>query len=432
MGRKVFISVLGTGFYSECRYVNADFISSETRFIQQASLESAHAENWKPTDVAYVLLTEGAQKNNWNTLEEGRRNLRTGQLEPYTGLKEVLQEMNLPITIKGIEIPEGKNEEEMWCIFSVIFNLLEKEDELYIDLTHSFRYLPMLLLTLTNYAKFLKQINVNTIAYGNYEARNAETNEAPIIDLLPLHALQEWTFATANFLENGYIEGLNNLCKRALAPIFRDEKRRLNTPSAKILKEYMNALQEAINDLKNCRGVNILNGNNIAKAIEWGEKLDEVIIPVMKPVIDKIKASFHFVLSETIMNGYRAAKWCYDNQLYQQALTILHENMVSHICEEMNWDKTDKDKRICISEAYRICHTQLPEEKWKTKMEYVPIIKNILEVQLLSVLASSYFVTTNLRNDFNHSGMRENPTQTSKISTQINERIVKIYTLFNL
>ena len=40
MNRKVFISVLGTGFYSSCSYVKGDFISSETRFVQQATMET--------------------------------------------------------------------------------------------------------------------------------------------------------------------------------------------------------------------------------------------------------------------------------------------------------------------------------------------------------------------------------------------------------
>lgn len=38
--RKVFVSVLGTGFYEECRYEG----SKPTRFIQQATLEWLKAE----------------------------------------------------------------------------------------------------------------------------------------------------------------------------------------------------------------------------------------------------------------------------------------------------------------------------------------------------------------------------------------------------
>ena len=33
MARKVFISVLGTGFYGKCTYKKDTFVSNETRFI---------------------------------------------------------------------------------------------------------------------------------------------------------------------------------------------------------------------------------------------------------------------------------------------------------------------------------------------------------------------------------------------------------------
>lgn len=50
MGRKVFISVLGTGFYGACKYVKDGFVSTETRFIQQATLEYVKAHEWGATD----------------------------------------------------------------------------------------------------------------------------------------------------------------------------------------------------------------------------------------------------------------------------------------------------------------------------------------------------------------------------------------------
>ena len=46
MNRKVFISVLGTGFYNSCSYVKGDFISSETRFVQQATMEYVDVAHW--------------------------------------------------------------------------------------------------------------------------------------------------------------------------------------------------------------------------------------------------------------------------------------------------------------------------------------------------------------------------------------------------
>ena len=51
MARKLFISVLGTGLYEKSVYTQGDFKSSETRFIQQATLELIGSkETWTEED----------------------------------------------------------------------------------------------------------------------------------------------------------------------------------------------------------------------------------------------------------------------------------------------------------------------------------------------------------------------------------------------
>ncbi len=79
MARKVFISVLGTGFYNECNYYSGNF-AFKTRFIQQATLAMlAEQGNWTKDDAAYILLTEGAKKNNWQipTIAKDQEQQRT-------------------------------------------------------------------------------------------------------------------------------------------------------------------------------------------------------------------------------------------------------------------------------------------------------------------------------------------------------------------
>ena len=49
MARQLFISVLGTGLYEECKYTytdeNKNFTSSETNFIQKATIEYLCKDN---------------------------------------------------------------------------------------------------------------------------------------------------------------------------------------------------------------------------------------------------------------------------------------------------------------------------------------------------------------------------------------------------
>lgn len=67
MARKVFMSVIGNGLYSKCIYIKDEFVSTETRFVQQATLQMLNysGEKWTENDCAYFLLTEEARKTNW-------------------------------------------------------------------------------------------------------------------------------------------------------------------------------------------------------------------------------------------------------------------------------------------------------------------------------------------------------------------------------
>ena len=45
-------------------------------------------------------------------------------------------------------------------------------------------------------------------------------------------------------------------------------------------------------------------------------------------------------------------------------------------------------------------------------------------------LLSSFGMTTGLRNDYNHAGMRSNPTKACVLKERLKQRIDKIYSLY--
>ena len=130
MARKVFISVLGAGFYGECKYFRGEkdittgkyeFESNNTRFIQQATLEYLKVkEDWNENDAAYILVTERAKKVNWNKDIDCFVTRDGKELRPYQGLEKVIEDMHLPFKTKAIDIKDGINETEIWEIFDEI------------------------------------------------------------------------------------------------------------------------------------------------------------------------------------------------------------------------------------------------------------------------------------------------------------------------
>ncbi len=434
MARKVFISILGTGFYSECKYVTDEFKSTNTKFAQEALLESYNAKEWRENDIALFFLTDYAKTFNWNIKE--RKHNQDGLVE-YKGLKYVMEDMNLPIQIVDKFIPNGKNEEEMWEIFTTIFNVLEENDEVYIDLTHSFRYLPMLLLVLSNYAKFLKNIKVVSLSYGNFEARNHETNEAPIVNLLPITALQDWTFAAADYLKNGNVERLVDLSSTQLKPILREAKG--TNKDAILINKFIKKLQEATEDFQTCRGLNIINSSNINALKSQLEDLESTFIKPLDPVIKKISDSFEvFDKEQNIQNGFNAAKWCLENGLYQQSATILQENVVSFFCNKHQIDIANEDEREIINSVFFIIIYKITdsEDSWsKVARKYKDKVYALLEDSTLTnkEIVDSFGRLTELRNDINHAGMRtkQKPLTVDQIKAKIQNEMEIITSILN-
>ena len=260
MPRKVFISFLGTSLYQECEYTKGDF-SYKSRFIQEATFRYLSTiENWTETDRILVLLTKKAERVNWLD----NNSVGTGDHEPgiKEGLRSVLERTDSLVKIDTIQdLPEGKDEEEIGSIFDKIYSYLQDGDSLYFDLTHAFRYLPMLILVLGNYAKFLKGVSIKSITYGNWEMSSHGTQPAPIIDLLSLSELQDWTFAAGQFIESGNADQLISLSKKEYIPILKDTSGQ--DESARKMRAFTESLAKVISERQSCRGLDIISGESI-------------------------------------------------------------------------------------------------------------------------------------------------------------------------
>lgn len=436
MARKVFLSILGTSFYESCTYVYGEFSSSETRFAQQATLEYIGAKNWNTGDIAIFPVTEKAFKENWNRVD--RQKPGTKETVPYKGLNNILEDMKLPFKVQSVTIPDGKDEKEMWHIFKIIYDELQIGDELYIDLTHSFRYLPMLLLVLSNYAKFLKKTSVKSLTYGNFEARNIETNEAPISDLLPIVALQDWTIAAAGFVGNGDIKELKKLSESTLNPILRVEGN--SNQEVLNIRNLIKSIERTVMDFQTCRGINIIKATNISIFRKNYHKVQTTFIEPLNPIIETIDASFNkFDETYNIENGFHAAKWCFDNGLYQQAVTILQENVISFFCDKYAIRIDDENRREnLVKKALLYAANSEPNIQKGSKEDKLSddderLLNQLMEDELLNAIAGDYSSLSSTRNDINHNGMRSShaPLEPEKLIRNIEKNMDSIFRKMN-
>lgn len=417
MARKVFISVLGTGIYGKCKYVAEGFESSETPFIQLATLEYHKAKEWGENSKIYILTTAKAKELNWNKTISERERPITKEKVPYIGLEAILEQAGL--SAQPIDIPDGKDKDEMWTIFDKLFGLINDGDEIYFDLTHSFRYIPMLVLVFGNYAKFIRKAKVKAITYGNFEAR--DNNKAPIVDLLPLSALQDWTFASADFIKNGYVKRLVEMANDELRPILRESKGQ--DANASNLNSFVKNLDQLVEERLMCRGLDVIESNTLTKLTSKIGLLSDEAIKPLTPVIKKIEDSFKdFDTSSNTYNAFAAAKWCFDKQLYQQATTFLEEGVISFICDRNGIELNSSKEREVITSAMAINYNHIPDEEQRVSDESLrPLLKKVMADELLNDFAflKEMDKLMQLRNDYNHCGMRSSAQGIDKMKKQI-------------
>jgi len=425
MPRKVFISFLGSGFYGSCQYASGNFVSGETRFVQQATLEWIKDKDGVFPDETIILLTggeRGSRRNNWDAAITERENRKTGGKEPYSGLETALAGMELP-KVTPVEVPDGKNEEEIWQIFETVFHCIRDGDQLYFDLTHGFRYLPMLLLVLGNYATFLKKaITLTHISYGNFEVTDKTTNIAPFVDLLPLAVLQDWATAANNLLRFGNAELLHSLTRSGINPVLKRTGGQDQTASD--LRCVANALKEFADAASACRCPSIFSQNiksNVAVKIDALRQ--QGIIKPLTPVLEKIQDAFADYADNDVANGIRAARWCLEHNMLPQGYTILQETMVTLVLEQHK-DQVEKstasvrEQREFVSALLSFVAQEKSWDKWKKSDAD---IAQEIAVTLDRELLTTYDRLTQKRNDINHGGTGGNASNIKGLADTLSE-----------
>lgn len=395
--RKLFISFLGTGFYNECTYYDKSGKYSPTRYIQEATLEQIHAADWSEADAIRFFITEQAFKDNWDESNSKRFNFKTKADEDYVRLGTIISNLPLKADVRPVfHVPVGNNEEEIWQIFEIVYREIQEGDELYIDLTHALRYLPMLVLVLSNYAKFLKNITIKHLSYGNYEGRDMDANEAPIVDLMPLTQLQDWTSAAQEYLNDGYVEELINIFSLSKKNNYQGFSRKAANSFIKLLPIY-------INDRLTCRGPSIVNGDINKSLRAASEEIESLGVKAIDPIFTKIKKS---IRSSGNMMGrvVDAASWCFVHHMWQQSLTILQEGIVTFFCNRHNLNVDDDNDRRLITGAFSILSNNIQRAGWKVARGKLVFLITLLNDPLMKEISGTFKTLTDLRNNYNHAG----------------------------
>lgn len=417
---KKFISLLGAGNYAKTKYYWKDKQNFfETHFAQEASFKLI-CNDFTETDQIIIFVTEKAEKTNWIEKPEGKN---------YTGLSSILSQLN--VSVKSVRIPDGNTEEELWQIFEIIFSNIDNNDELYIDITHSFRSLPMILLVLLNYAKVLKNVQIKSISYGNWEGRDVD-NFSPIIDLTPLSELQEWTIAANNFIKYGNAKMIVELTNKEIHPILKETQGK--NEAAANLRKFSKQLNEFTNILTTVRGKEMFDYDLNSSIKETLSKVQNSnnLITQLNPILQKIEDKLSEFDNNHIKRLYSAGKWCISHEMYQQAYSFLIEGMITLVCIKNELDKENNDIRSLVTSAAKISAKKIPENEWKEiARKNLELTKKLVHYfKENSELARELNSLLDYRNDFMHGGFRQNSRNAQVLIDKINNSITKVKLFF--
>lgn len=436
-----FFAVLGTGNYSQCVYTFKGK-SFNTKYIQEAVIELIMGE-LLADDKITIFLTDDSRKKHWRT-------------DNNDGLDYILTDKYKTIGIKpnDVAIPTGKNEDELMEIFSIIFDKMDNNDEIYFDITHGLRNIPMLALTIINYARVLKDIKVGGIYYGAFEAGEkidtGKKNEfgqtidsiiVPIFDLTSYMTIIDWTLSAELFIKYGngnMIKDLFNAQKKSAS----DELR----PQLSKLTMAINGIVDITNCLETSRGKFFDNRkSSIRSAYKYFSdgcnKIDnnnENLIRPLAPLFRKIKESTEiFDIHTNFDTGMAAIKWAIEKNLTQQGLTALAETIKTYVCNIYNLDensrfyrddvaqfaiqlksKSYKNDVVIIKSLVKKYNSNSDNKLMMSEIEYINKINEIISTLPKEIIDISNN-TTDARNNINHFGYQKSECSYENLQKQL-------------
>lgn len=338
---KILISSLGTGDrekgYRAAKYAYNGEIK-ETKVIAKALTE------FLAIDRLYLVGTKGSYWDNcYANFGGADEDYELGlyekisdkalNLEDLDGLCSAIDDFTQTEGTQCFLIKYGIDNEELWYNFEqylAILSQLKDGDELYIDITHSFRSLALMSFLMVQFGQVVKskKFAIGGIYYGMFEYSFENEGITPIVDLKIFYDLMEWikaidafkNYARSDLIEQQLLQ--DRQIRSVTTETFRGFDTNIAFANMESLKHFIGKAKQSLGILKQSRSP---------------------IIRLLSPdIVDFIKRLDHKKVSKFQLE---LAKWYYDNKNYALAFLVLSEAFVSKECEELNYRVMSQTKR---------------------------------------------------------------------------------------
>ena len=402
---KILITALGSGTYNkeknEKEYKPATYYVEEGNPLEKTEfIASAIDEKWEMDKIIFIGTTgsmwsnvykfyctnKGIKRNEdyYNKLKNTE--LKANKDTPIEKLEIEKFNTTFDGKIKGIVIKYGVDNKENLENFHSIIEIekeIEDGDEIFIDITHSFRSMSFWLFLIMTYLKDVsnKNIDIKNITYGMFEAQN-EKKETPIVSLNLFIDILKW-FKGASELKNyGNSYSILEELEKNLED--KDIKNELENFSNAMNINYIDSLKESLK-----------NFDTIKNKLDNLEGPGKYIVP---QIFENFINEFKFQNDENLSNEEKKyllraklAKWHCDQKRYTMAAININEAIVDFIMDVLNFPIKDTKAKTSETDLAKI---------WLEKIEKV-------EDEEIKKYGTMYVETRSIRNKSAHSLERE-------------------------
>ncbi|UQK40777.1 TM1812 family CRISPR-associated protein [Faecalibacterium sp. I4-1-79] len=225
-----------------------------------------------------------------------------------------------------IEVPDSMDEETQFQAISQLLEKIETEDTLFVDLSGGLRDVAMLLVIAARCMRDLRKVQTRRVIYAELRG-----GESIVRDRTQLYGLFDFVTAMDQFFSTGTAQKLENYLRS------EGEK-------DPVLHTLLTRINQFSEDLALCR-VRKLNDdlNQIAQALKETPKKSQNLTDLF---FQMLKDRFSTEFAELLSSGEKAlpalVSWCAGHGMYQQALTLLCEQMPEYVCQHLFVQPTPK------------------------------------------------------------------------------------------
>ena len=342
MPKKVLIAGIGGGKNKETGTYRVANYKIENKVYEQRSFITSALEEHYGIDKTIFIGTTGSM---WDNLYEFYSNKYQKDYDEnyHLDLMGIIDNATMDTNIDSLNLSKfnetfkdkilgivtkyGMNELEIFENFNLIIKLqdeLEDGDEVYLDITHSFRSNAFWMFLVMNYLTDVedKNITVKAITYGMLEAQ--KDGIAPVVDLNAFYKILQWIKGANNFKNygNSYLIE-KNIENEKLSKKLKNFSDALNMNYIASLRQSINSLKKLEDDIGNLEGP------------------AKLIIPkVIKDFMDRFATEDKDYLFQA-----KLAKWHFEQKRYAMAYININEAIIGFIMDTLELPILTGDKK---------------------------------------------------------------------------------------